>query len=177
VLEATSSWWGQSWGAVLKYALKKCRTSDFQLMTHVSSSGWLQLTPKICHIAALQKPTPNIRINSPPSFSVWRSRWEIQPHPDMPTPQCLSRFADSKLRRVRQSFGWYASLYPSAHSDRTEEKNMPIQVNRWLKIVSGRAVQLGALVLTKSPQPFDNIAKHCKTCWPIDLGPHNGCQF
>ena len=40
---AVSSCWGGSWGVLLKYAPKQRLTHDFQLMTCVSSSGWLPL--------------------------------------------------------------------------------------------------------------------------------------
>jgi len=40
---AVSSCWGGSWGVVWKYAPKQHLTHDFQLMTCVSSSGWLPL--------------------------------------------------------------------------------------------------------------------------------------
>jgi len=47
---AVSSCWGGSWGVVLKYAPKQRLTHDFQLMTCVSTSGWLPLYAlPFCH--------------------------------------------------------------------------------------------------------------------------------
>ena len=47
---AVSSCWDGSRGVVLKYALKQRLTHDFQLMTCVSTSGWLSLYAlPFCH--------------------------------------------------------------------------------------------------------------------------------